>query len=593
MDQLEHEYLRKARRKAPSSDYFDKVESDEEEKSVAFHATDTREDEVDPLDAFMVGIDAQVTQERNATPKQVLEKPPILQHEDDDVDTYNEHNVPTHILERSDSDEEVYATAKQLDAVAPGHTRTKHTKHTLPPVDHSTIAYKPFRKNFWLPDTSTPVLPARDVATLRSELNIVVDDETVRAPVRSFTHLPLDATLVSTLTQRGFGTPTPIQAQTLPLALAGRDVLGMATTGSGKTLAFVLPLVRHVTAQTRRVDGPQALVLAPTRELAHQVSVQTKVFLAAYHASCIVLSGGTAKWPQVQALHRGVDVIVATPGRLLDLMQTHKVRLERVTFVVLDEADRMFDLGFASHVRTLLSHVRPDRQTLLFAATFPSHLERLARQVLTTPVKVTIGAVGHANEHVHQVPVVLATRDAKCAWLTTHVSSLRPTDRVLVFVATKAACEALAHTLRAVGAVACLHGDHAQQERTLALQQFKTGACRVVVATDVAARGLDLHVTTVINFDVAKSMDIHVHRIGRTGRRGHEGTAYTLVTPHDTHFAVRLVKQLGETGHVIPPDLRAVAQGPRRRPGLTQDEDSRRGRKRSRSRSVSQRPTHG
>jgi ATP-dependent RNA helicase DDX42 len=469
-----------------------------------------------------------------------------------------------------DSDGEVYAAAKQLDDADAPDDMTKKVMEVLTPIDHSAVQYQPFRKSFYTPHRETSSLTNHGVANLRSELSVRVDGADVPAPVRSFMHLGLDRKMLQTLMKLGLEAPTAIQSQAFPVALAGRDLIGIAKTGSGKTLAFTLPMVRHVMDQRelQRGEGPIAVVLAPTRELAHQTYVQAKKFLGVYGASCAAIYGGAGKWEQVQALKKGVEVVVATPGRLIEMIRKKAAPMTRVTFVVLDEADRMFEMGFEPQLRSVLGQIRPDRQTLMFSATFRRRVEALALDVLRNPVKLTVGQVGQANEDIRQIAVVLPGHGAKWPWLMARMRGLVDEGRLLIFAGSKAGCEELAKNLATSFPAApalCLHGDKTQQERSEALAKFKSGECRVLVATDVASRGLDVKdVKNVVNFDVAKNIDTHVHRIGRTGRMGHEGfepgTAYTLVTRNESQFASQLVYNMDVSGQHVSAELLALAQ---------------------------------
>ncbi|KAE8997518.1 DEAD-box ATP-dependent RNA helicase 24 [Phytophthora fragariae] len=577
MDQLQREYMLGARRKAQPADYFDAEDSGDERRKAPPAAADDGDDEVDPLEAFMQGIDAQVKQQRKAPPKRVAEKPQVLKHEDDDADSYLEEYARTTKKPglgldagKDDSDEEVYATAKQLDAADAPDEMAKKVMEVLAPIDHSSVHYEPFRKNFYTPHSETASLSSQEVAKLRLEMSVKVDGIDVPAPVRSFMHLGFDRKMLQTLMKLGLEAPTSIQAQAFPVALSGRDLIGIAKTGSGKTLAFTLPMVRHVMDQRelQRGEGPIAVVLAPTRELAHQTYVQAKKFLGVYGASCAAIYGGAGKWEQVQALKKGVEVVVATPGRLIEMIRKKAAPMNRVTLVVLDEADRMFEMGFEPQLRSVMGQIRPDCQTLMFSATFRRRIEALALDVLKNPIKLTIGQVGQANEDIRQIAVVLPGHGAKWPWLMARIRGLVDEGRLLIFAGSKAGCEELAKNLATAFPAApalCLHGDKTQQERTEALAKFKHGECRVLVATDVAARGLDVKdVMNVVNFDVAKNIDTHVHRIGRTGRMGLEGfkpgTAYTLVTRNESQFAAQLVFNMDVSGQPVSAELLALAK---------------------------------
>lgn len=454
------------------------------------------------------------------------------------------------------------------------HVDPRKTMEVLPPVDHARVSYEPFRKNFYSPQPDIAGLSPAEVAALRQELQVHVESGTntaaVPSPVRSFMQVGVDRTMLKVLMSLGLEAPTAIQAQAFPVALSGRDMIGIAKTGSGKTLAFTLPMVRHVMDQRElsKGEGPIAVVLSPTRELAHQIFTQARKFLVAYGAECASVYGGVGKWEQIQALKRGAEVVVATPGRLIEMIRKKHAPMNRVTFVVLDEADRMFEMGFEAQLRSVMTQIRPDRQTLMFSATFRRRIQALARDVLHDPVTLTIGRAGQANEEIHQVPVVLPNDRAKWPWLLNNLTRIAGEGRVLIFANSKAGCEELAKNLNGTSArfaALCLHGDKTQADRSEALAKFKAGECAILVATDVAARGLDVkNIKNVVNFDVAKNIDTHVHRIGRTGRMGVEGfesgTAYTLLTNRESAFASQLVQIMDGSRQQVTGELLALAQ---------------------------------
>ncbi|RLN72546.1 hypothetical protein BBJ28_00019160, partial [Nothophytophthora sp. Chile5] len=412
MNHLQSEYLRGARRKAQQTDYFDDGDSDDGATGSASFSSRGHnagsggvaagEEEVDPLDAFMQNIDAQVVQERSAPRKPPVDKVHTALRRTEPLVFGMETNKRRILvgmprlqgmkkprlgldLGGDDSDEEVYATAKRIDdGDAPADELDKKVMEVLAPVDHTAVHYEPFRKAFYTPHGDIAALSNQEIAALRKELSVRVEGSAVPAPVRSFMHLGFDRKMLAMLMKLGLEAPTAIQAQAFPVALAGRDLIGIAKTGSGKTLAFTLPMVRHVMDQRelQRGEGPIAVVLAPTRELAHQTFVQAKKFLGIYGASCAAIYGGTGKWEQVQALRKGAEVVVATPGRLIEMIRKKTAPMSRVTFVVLDEADRMFEMGFEPQLRSVMGQIRPDRQTLMFSATFRRRVEALALDVL-------------------------------------------------------------------------------------------------------------------------------------------------------------------------------------------------------------------
>lgn len=433
----------------------------------------------------------------------------------------------------------------------------------LPPVDHSEIDYKPFQKDFYNEHEEIKNITEKQATELRKTLGISVMGKDVPKPVSSFGHLNFEDKLVKSIIKAEYTTPTPIQAQAVPCALLGRDVLGIAQTGSGKTAAFLWPLLIHVAAQppVEEGEGPIALILAPTRELAIQIYNEARKFAKVYDLRVVCAYGGGSKWEQSQALKEGAEIVVATPGRIIDHIKGGATNLQRVTFLVLDEADRMFELGFEPQVRSVCNHVRPDRQTLLFSATFRKRIEKLAKDALKDPIRISQGLTGQANEDVTQHVLLLNDQQAKRNWLFSHLVELLSAGSVLVFVTKKVDAEQVANDLK-LKEFECLllHGDIEQAERNKVITAFKKNECSLLVATDVAARGLDIpHIRTVINFDTARDIDTHTHRIGRTGRAGMQGTAYTLLTEKDKEFAGHIVRNLEAAHQEVPQEVLDLA----------------------------------
>ncbi|KAK3256679.1 hypothetical protein CYMTET_34195 [Cymbomonas tetramitiformis] len=280
-------------------------------------------------------------------------------------------------------------------------------------------------------------------------------------------------------------------------------------------------------------EGPIGIISAPTRELAHQIHTEAKKFAKPYGIQVCGVYGGMSKLDQIRQLKSGVEVVVSTPGRLIDMMKVKACNMKRTTYLVLDEVDRMFDQGFEPQVRSIVGQIRPDRQTLLFSATLPPRVERLIRDVLSDPIRITVGSIGQANEDIRQVVEVVDSELGKLPWLLSKLPGFIDNGDVMIFAGKKERVDDLESNLRAKGfKVAALHGDKDQASRMEVLRDFKAGKHHILVATDVAARGLDIQsLKTVVNFDVAREIDSHVHRIGRTGRAGaKDGVAYTLLT---------------------------------------------------------------
>ncbi|CAH0564672.1 unnamed protein product [Brassicogethes aeneus] len=538
---------------APGSPTYDEMQRKKQEE----------QEEDDPLDAYMAGIEQQMQKQPSTSSNEKKEKAVRNDLEEEDVEEsyyrYMEEN-PNAGLAPVDEDNPDVEYDEDGNPIAPDK---KKFIDPLPPIDHSEIAYKPFRKDFYDEHPDIGSLTGAQVAELRKTFDITVSGGHPPKPVASFAHFGFDDKLLKAIIKAEYASPTPIQAQAVPCGLMGRDVLGIAQTGSGKTAAFLWPLLKHVSAQNpvEEGEGPAALILAPTRELAIQIYTEAKKFAKIYDLKVVCAYGGGSKWEQSLALKEGADIVVATPGRIIDHIKGGATDLQRVTFLVLDEADRMFELGFEPQVRSVCNHVRPDRQTLLFSATFRKRIERLAKDALCDPVRISQGVAGQANEDVTQHVELLHGQEAKRNWLFSRLVQLMSAGSVLVFVTKKLDAEQVANDLK-VKEFDCLllHGDMEQAERNKVITAFKKNECPVLVATDVAARGLDIpHVRTVVNFDIARDIDTHTHRIGRTGRAGTQGTAYTLLTPKDKEFAGHIVKNLEAAHQEVPEEVLELA----------------------------------
>ncbi|XP_034450061.1 ATP-dependent RNA helicase DDX42 isoform X2 [Hippoglossus hippoglossus] len=440
---------------------------------------------------------------------------------------------------------------------------TKKIILPLPPIDHTEIDYPPFEKNFYIEHEELINLTGIQVVELRQKLNLRVSGAAPPKPSTSFAHFTFDEQLMHQIRKSEFTQPTPIQCQGVPIAVSGRDMIGIAKTGSGKTAAFIWPMLVHIMDQKELEagEGPIAVIVCPTRELCQQIHAECKRFGKAYSLRSVAVYGGGSMWEQAKALQEGAEIVVCTPGRLIDHVKKKATSLQRVTYLVFDEADRMFDMGFEYQVRSIASHVRPDRQTLLFSATFRKKIERLARDILTDPIRVVQGDIGEANEDVTQVVEMLHSGTEKWAWLIRRLVEFTSSGSVLIFVTKKANCEELATNLTQEGySIGLLHGDMDQSERNKVISDFKKKNLPVLVATDVAARGLDIpSIRTVVNYDVARDIDTHTHRIGRTGRAGEKGVAYTLLTNKDTTFAGDLVRNLEGANQSVTKELMDLA----------------------------------
>ena len=340
----------------------------------------------------------------------------------------------------------------------------------------------------------------------------------------------------------GYESATPIQEAAIPAALRGRDIIGTAQTGTGKTAAFVLPILNKLLDGPRGV--PRALIVTPTRELAEQIHQVFRALAVGTKLRSTTIYGGVGANRQIKALKEGVEILVATPGRLLDLMQQRYARLHNIEVLVLDEADRMFDMGFLPDVRRIIKAVPTQRQTMLFSATFPPEVELLASHSLIDPQRIAMGITRPAHTVTHALyPVPSHLKSALLLKLLRQID----TDSVLIFTRTKHRADKVARQIAHAGfRVTSLHSNRTQGQRENALRGFKTGHFRIMVATDIAARGLDIEsISHVINYDIPDTADAYIHRIGRTGRAQRTGDAFTLVTPEDYDMIRTLERIMG------------------------------------------------
>jgi len=358
----------------------------------------------------------------------------------------------------------------------------------------------------------------------------------------SFTSFNLHPHLTARVKAIGYATPTPIQKQAIPPVLAGRDVMGLAQTGTGKTAAFVLPILNRLLPGRRgRVRG---LIVAPTRELAEQIHVAVGELGGSTHLKSCTLYGGVSLSPQIQNLRTGVDIVVACPGRLLDHLEQKTIDLSHLEVLVLDEADRMFDMGFLPAIRRLIKQLPRDRQTLMFSATMPDDIRRLTAEVLKDPVTVKIGHAAPANTVSHALyPVGQHLKTG----LLMELLKLTDTESILVFTRTKYRAKRLGQQLEKAGyRAASLQGNLSQNKRQDALDGFRNGSYQILVATDIAARGIDVSsISHVINYDMPDTADAYTHRIGRTGRAAKTGDAFTFLTPDDESVVRDIERVLG------------------------------------------------
>lgn len=390
----------------------------------------------------------------------------------------------------------------------------------------------------------------------------------------SFNSLQLIEPILKALGEEGYTTPTPIQQQSIPAILAHKDLLGCAQTGTGKTAAFAIPLLQLLHQQQEQAPEPQghhrikALVLTPTRELAIQIEESFKAYGRHLNLKHLVIFGGVSQYNQVGALRRGVDILVATPGRLLDLMNQRFISLQDIKYFVLDEADRMLDMGFVHDVRRVIAKLPVKRQTLFFSATMPPEIQQLANILLHQPVKVEVTPVSSTAETIQQHLYYVEKQNKRP--LLAHVLQDASIKTALVFSRTKHGADKIARELSKAGIRAeAIHGNKSQNARQAALHNFKTRKTRILVATDIAARGIDIdELTHVINYDLPNVPETYVHRIGRTGRAGANGIAFSFCDYEEKIFLKDIQKLIGKNVPVVKghpfdvPLMHGVAQQP-------------------------------
>ncbi|KAI5202663.1 P-loop containing nucleoside triphosphate hydrolase protein [Aureobasidium subglaciale] len=418
-----------------------------------------------------------------------------------------------------------------------------------------------FEKSFYKEAPTVAERSQADVDEFRKTHQIAVQGKNVPKPVETFDEAGFPGYVINEVKAQGFERPTPIQCQGWPMALSGRDVTGIAETGSGKTLTYCLPSIVHINAQPLLSpgDGPIVLILAPTRELAVQIQAEVNKFGKSSRIRNTCVYGGVPKGQQIRDLARGVEVCIATPGRLIDMLESGKTNLRRVTYLVLDEADRMLDMGFEPQIRKIIGQIRPDRQTCMWSATWPKEVRALAQDFQHDFIQVNVGSMDlSANHRITQVVEVVAEFEKRDKMIKHLEKIMEDKDnKCLIFTGTKRVADEITRFLRQDGWPALsIHGDKQQQERDWVLNEFKQGKSPIMVATDVASRGIDVrNITHVLNYDYPNNSEDYIHRIGRTGRAGALGTAITFFTTENSKQARDLVNVLAEAKQNIDPRL--------------------------------------
>jgi len=427
------------------------------------------------------------------------------------------------------------------------------------------ITLAPFKKELYQEHPKVTARSKRKVEAYRSKRNITVSGEDVPNPIQKFKESNFPDYCMKEIKKQGYDKPTPIQAQAWPIAMSGKDLVGVAATGSGKTLAFILPGIVHINHQTpvKSGDGPIVVVLAPTRELAQQIQQVATQFGQSTGLRNVCVYGGESKHTQLQKLRKAPQILIATPGRLLDFLGNGDTNMNRCTYLVLDEADRMLDMGFEPQIRKIIQLIRPDRQTVMFSATWPREVKQLADEFQKDVVMINIGSKDlSANHNIHQIVEVCREDEKEQKLYDLLMERKSKMSKTLIFASTKRQVDDLTWKISDAG-FQCygMHGDKKQIDRNRVLQQFKKDKHPILVATDVAARGLDVDdIEIVVNYDFPSQVEDYVHRIGRTARRGNTGTSYTFFTQSDGGQARKLVNILKEANQEVNPKLETLSQ---------------------------------
>ncbi|EGC33045.1 hypothetical protein DICPUDRAFT_37328 [Dictyostelium purpureum] len=403
-----------------------------------------------------------------------------------------------------------------------------------------------------------------EVLDFRSELGVKITGKNCPKPIQSWSQAGLTEKIHLMLKKFQYEKPTPIQSQTIPAIMSGRDLIGIARTGSGKTLAFLLPMFRHILAQPKTVpgDGMIGLIMSPTRELALQIFSECKKFTKNLGLRVACIYGGASISEQIADLKRGADIVVCTPGRMIDILCANNRRitnLRRVTFLVLDEADRMFDMGFGPQIMCVIDNIRPDRQTIMFSATFPPKVENAAKKILTKPLEIIAGGRSIVSSDIDQ-HVEVRPSETRFRRLIELLSLWYHKGQILIFTNRQETTDNLFRQL-ASSQYQCLslHGSKDQTDRDETITDFKNKVKTILIATPLASRGLDIKdLNLVVNFDCPDHLEDYVHRVGRTGRAGNKGTAYTFITPEEERYSPSIIKALEQSGSKVPDELKKL-----------------------------------
>ncbi|XP_055841857.1 probable ATP-dependent RNA helicase DDX46 [Episyrphus balteatus] len=539
----------------------------EETKEISKKEEEEIQDDIDPLDAYMQEVAKEVRKINNiVNPSSTTDSSGVLIMTGIVKKTSQDVSANKGELIEQNQDSLDYSSDDDLENIkdTAANLANKHKKE-LAKINHADVDYAPFRKNFYVEVPELAKMKSHEVEKYRVELEgIQVKGKGCPKPIKTWAQCGVSRKEMDVLRKLNFENPTPIQCQAIPAIMSGRDLIGIAKTGSGKTLAFILPMFRHILDQPQMEDGdgPISIIMAPTRELCMQIGKDIKRFSKALNLRAVCVYGGTGISEQIAELKRGAEIIVCTPGRMIDMLAANSGRvtnLRRVTYIVLDEADRMFDMGFEPQVMRIIDNVRPDRQTVMFSATFPRQMEALARRILKKPIEVIVGGRSVVCKDVEQNVAILED-DAKFFKLLELLGVYQEQGSIIVFVDKQENADiVLKDLMKASYPCMSLHGGIDQFDRDSTILDFKSGKVRLLIATSVAARGLDVKdLILVINYDCPNHYEDYVHRCGRTGRAGNKGKAWTFLTPEQGRYAGDIIRALELSETPVPEDLKKL-----------------------------------
>uniref|UniRef100_A0A8C6L2C5 Probable ATP-dependent RNA helicase DDX46 n=1 Tax=Nothobranchius furzeri TaxID=105023 RepID=A0A8C6L2C5_NOTFU len=520
------------------------------------------EDEVDPLDAYMEEVKQEVKKFNIGAMKGNDKKGAMMVTKVVTVVKTKKgphtHKKKGELMENDQDAMEYSSEEEEVDLhTALSGFQTKQRK-VLEPVDHGKIQYEPYRKNFYVEVPELAKITPEEVNAYRLELEgITVKGKGCPKPIKTWVQCGVSMKILSAMRKHSYEKPTPIQAQAIPAIMSGRDLIGIAKTGSGKTIAFLLPMFRHIMDQRplEEAEGPISVIMTPTRELALQITKECKKFSKSLGLRVVCVYGGTGISEQIAELKRGAEIIVCTPGRMIDMLGANSGELDGYLHVFLVNSQKKKTVCHLQVMR-IVDNVRPDRQTVMFSATFPRAMEALARRILSKPIEVQVGGRSVVCSDVEQ-HVLVIEEDKKFLKLLEILGHYQEKGSVIIFVDKQEHADGLLKDLmKASYPCMSLHGGIDQYDRDSIINDFKNGACRLMVATSVAARGLDVkQLILVVNYNCPNHYEDYVHRAGRTGRAGNKGYAYTFITEDQARYAGDIIKALELSSSPVPPEL--------------------------------------